>query len=51
MNVIMEMLVAILVTAVFVIIAYVGYKKQEKLMRDGRPIMAKIVKVRPVSIG
>ncbi|WP_223284156.1 hypothetical protein [Kosakonia sp. SMBL-WEM22] len=44
-----EVIVTILGLSAFVLVAYVGYVKQEKLMRDGRPILAKIIEVRPVS--
>ena len=46
---IIEICVALAGIGVLIFIALIGYRKQERLMRDGRPIMAKIVKIRPVS--
>ena len=37
------------VFAVLLIIIYTGKYRRDRLMRDGRPIMAKIIKIRPVS--
>ena len=45
----MDILIFIAVAAVFIIIAYRGQFRHDRLMRDGRPVMAIVENVRPVS--
>lgn len=46
---IMGILLAIIITAIVVVICFVSVNNREKILREGRPIMAVIENIRPVS--